>query len=560
MGLERKVSATYNPTMRVGIVQLNSHVGAVERNVEAILSYVSKARQEHCDLVIFPELAVCGYFPFDLLWRAGFVEKVASGLDEIVHHSKGIGILTGGITALPARESTNLIDPSSLIDGAASDRFNSAFLIADGRLVGRQDKLHLPTFDVYNEKRTFTAGEGSQVFEFHNERLGINICEDLWVGDGPIQTQASLGASVIVNISASPFFAGKGAIRRRLAYHRAKENEVMLIYANRIGGQDELVFDGGSLIAGPEGDLLFQAPYFTEGLFVADLDDLSPIPAPSDDPIDLVRQAIGLGIRDYVGKNGFAKALVGLSGGVDSAVVAALAVEALGPEAVTGVFLPSAITGQESRADAHDVAQRLSIELVEVPIEEVAMACRNALPNKPTGLVDENLQARARGILLMALANERHALVLATGNKSEIAVGYNTLYGDTIGAIAPIADLYKSEVYRLAERFRERIPKRVFEKAPTAELRPNQRDEDDLPPYEILDPILHRVIEENFPREALIDAGFSEAVVDDILSRYYRSEYKRAQLPPVIKVSPKAFGIGRQMPITHNYHNQTKAS
>ncbi len=546
MALERKVCATYNPVMQVGIAQINSQVGAIDRNLEAILSHIAEAKQAECDLVIFPELALCGCPLFELVRRAGLVDRVEKALQAIMDASNGIGIIVGAVSTSEAKP-TNA-DPDDKL-------FNSAFLIADGSLIGEQAKLTLQPCAETNEACTFAPGPGAQVFEFHEKRLGINIGEDLWSDDGPADTQAGLGAELIIAITASRFAVGKAATHRQLATRRAKDNGITLVVVNLVGGQDGLVFDGGSFIVGPAGDLMFQAPYFAEGLFIADLDELSPIPAPTDDPTDLVRRAIVLGIHDYVRKNGFEKVLVGLSGGIDSAVAAALAVEALGTKEVTGVFLPSAITAQESREDAREVAQRLSIELVEVPIEEVGIACRNALPNKPTGLVDENLQARARGILLMALANERHALVLATGNKSEIAMGYNTLYGDTVGALAPIADLYKSEIYRLAATFGDCIPSQVVEKAPSAELRPGQRDEDDLYPYSILDPLLRELIEQNASREELITQGFSEPIVNDVLTRYYRSEYKRRQSPPAIRVSAKGLGSNRHMPITHAYDN-----
>jgi NAD+ synthase (glutamine-hydrolysing) len=541
--------------MRLGLAQTNPHVGAIDRNLQVILSQVENARKAGCDLVIFPELSLCGYPPLDLLWRAGFKKLMTDALAEIASASQGIGVIVGGVSFRKKKGRANLADPSSLIDGAGIDLFNSAFLFLDGTLVGEEAKLMLPTFDVYNEERYFTPGPGAQVFDFRGVHLGINICEDLWLDDGPTDIQASLGADWVINISASPFFAGKGVIRRRLAAHRAHENGITLAYVNLVGGQDELVYDGGSFIVGPDGSLLFQAPYFREGLFVFDADERTPIASPPQGEIESVRQAIVLGIHDYVYKNGFEHVIIGLSGGIDSALVAALAVEALGKECVTGVFLPSTITSQDSREDAAMLAKRLGIELLEVEIAEVVDACNDALPQVPAGLTAENLQARARGMLLMALANERNALVLATGNKSEIAVGYNTLYGDTVGAIAPIADLYKTQVYRLAAAMEGTIPQRIVEKAPTAELRVGQRDEDDLPPYSLLDAILHELIEKNASREDLIARGFPEEIVADVLSRYYHNEYKRRQLPLGIKVSPKAFGMGRRMPITHAYRS-----
>lgn len=541
----------YNPAMRIGIAQINSRVGAVEQNAEEILSRIAEAKQAACNLVIFPELALCGCPLFEIVRRAGFVDRVEKALQAVIDASNGIGIIVGGVSSPKAK-------PTEA--GRGHELLNSAFFISSGTLIGEQAKLHLPSFGGINEACAFALGPGTQVFEFHEKRLGIDIGEDLWSDDGPTDTQVSLGAELIITITASPFAVGKAESQRRLAIRRAKENGIALVVANLVGGQDGLVYDGGSFIVGPEGDLLYQAPCFSEGLFVVNLDDLASIPAPAEDPIELVHRAIVLGIHDYVRKNGFAKVIVGLSGGIDSAVVAALAAEALEPDAVTGVFLPSAITSQESREDAHEVARRLAIEWLEVPIEDVVTACRNTLPNRPSGIVDENLQARARGVLLMALANERHALVLATGNKSEISMGYNTLYGDTVGALAPIADLFKTDVYCLAEVLGDRIPQRVREKAPTAELRPGQRDEDDLPPYAVLDPILRKLIEQNASREGLIAQGFSESIVSDVLTRYYRSEYKRHQLPPAILVSARRRGGSRRMPITHGYRNQIEQS
>jgi len=377
----------------------------------------------------------------------------------------------------------------------------------------------------------------------------------LWVNDGPTDAQASLGAEWIINISASPFFVGKREIRRRLAARRARENGITLIYVNLVGGQDDLIFDGGSFITGPDGDLVYQAPSFVEGLFIVDTEKTSPVSAPKEDNIATARRAIVLGIRDYVRKNSFSRVIIGISGGIDSALVAALAVEALGRDAVSGVFLPSDISSQESRDDAHTLARSIGIDIIDIPISQVVSASHAALQQGITGLAAENLQARVRGMLLMALANEHNALILTTGNKSEIAVGYNTLYGDTVGALAPIADLYKTQVWAMARRMDGLIPQPIIDKPPTAELRPDQKDEDDLPPYPVLDAILEQLIEKNASGDDLVTRGFPVATVDDVLARYYRSEYKRSQLPPAIKVSPKAFGSGRRVPITHRYRS-----
>ena len=541
--------------MRVGIGQINSHVGAVERNRDRILACVNEARDLQCDLVVFPELAVCGYSPLDSMWRPGYVETCAEAVEAIRVASDGIGVVVGSITARARRESVNRYDLSSLADNAETELFNTAVLIEDGRILGHASKIHLPCYDVYDENRYFSPALGTEVLAFRNRTIGLNVCEDLWVDGGPTELQANLGADWIINLSASPFYVGKQAIRARLVRKRAKENGVGIIYANLVGGQDGVVFDGESFIVDANGRLLFQAPAFTEGLYVFDLSDPRPVVPEKSSDLDQLRSALVLGIRDYVSKNGFASVVVGLSGGIDSALVTALAVEALGPEHVTAAYLPSQFSSEESRADAREIARCLSIESLEIPFADIHQALRDALPEPPTGLTDENLQPRVRGTILMALANQRDALVLCPGNKSEIAMGYNTLYGDTIGALAPIADLYKTDVYRLAESLGDRIPKCVLEKPPAAELRPDHRDEDDLPPYSLLDPLLGKIIEANMSRQQLISAGFDAELVDRVLPRYYASEYKRAQLPPAIKVSPKAFGVGRRMPITNAYRD-----
>ena len=544
--------AVYNVSMRLGLVQINPCVGAIDLNVQAILSFIAEAGKKGCDLVVFPELALCGAPPLGLPRQPGFMKQMETALSKVAHASKEIGVIVGGVSARARQGKENLGALSLLSDATRIDLFNNAFFFADGALLGEEAKIAIPTADPCGG-RYFAPGPGAQVFEFRGLRLGINVGEDLWIDDGPTETQASLGATMVINIAASPFFVGKGAIHHRTAVRRAVENGIILIHVNLVGGQDELVYDGASFVVSPVGDRLLQAPSFTEGLFVFETADPALSPLPPEEEIGAIRQAIVLGIRDYVLKNGFLRVIIGLSGGIDSAVVAALAVEALGKGSVIGVFLPSEITSQESCEDAATLAERLGIELIEAPIAQVVDAFNDALPQTPTGITAENLQARTRGTFLMTLANARDALVLATGNKSEIAVGYNTLYGDTVGAIAPIADLYKTQVYRLAAEIGGAIPLRSIEKAPTAELRPDQRDEDDLPPYPTLDAILRELIEKNASRDDLIASGCLEKTVIDIFTRYYRSEYKRRQLPLGIKLSAQALRTGQRLPTTHAY-------
>ncbi|MFC2082997.1 NAD+ synthase [Candidatus Bipolaricaulota bacterium] len=553
MPIDLHAVAIHNPAMRIGIGQINVHVGAIDENTKMIINHISEARASSCDLVVFPELAVCGYSPLDLYWRDGFVEACQDSLERIASASTGIGVIVGSVVAEHRHASSNRDNVSSLSDGALVSLFNRAFVIDNGGILGHVDKQHLPTYDVYCEKRHFTPGEGTFVHEFRGMKLGINICEDLWIDDGPTDLQASLGADWIINISASPFYVGKRDIRRRLAARRAKENAAGLIYVNLVGGQDEVVFDGGSFVFDSRGRQVFQAPHFREGLYVVDLDHPKPVPQEQSSDINDVRKALVLGIRDYVRKNGFEQVVLGLSGGVDSAVVAALASEALGPANVLCIYMPSKFSSAESHEDARAVAANLGTAFQTIEIAATHRALRDALPQPPAGLVDENLQPRIRGTLLMALANQRRALVLCPGNKSEIAIGYNTLYGDTVGALAPIADLYKGKVYELAESYGELIPDRIRTKAPSAELRPGQRDEDDLPPYAVLDPILEQLIEQNASKRQLLEQGFDEATIDDVQRRIRITEYKRRQLPPGIKITPRAFGSGRQIPLTNGY-------
>jgi NAD+ synthase (glutamine-hydrolysing) len=540
--------------MRVGIGQMNAHVGAIERNAQVVLTLIDEAKAAGCDVVVFPELAIPGYIPLDLLWRPGFVPACEEAVAALRDRGGKMTVIVGSVAAEPTRSAANRSDPSSTCDGAGTDISNVAHLLAGGREIARIAKMHLPTFDVYSEKRYFTPGEGVETHDVAGTRIGVNLCEDLWIDEGPTDLQASLGAKLIFNLSASPFFVGKLDIRRRLARHRAQENGVAIVYVNLVGGQDDIVFDGGSFVTNEEGDIVFAAPRFTEGLYVVDL-PRGAIRAPLDDPTQETRSALVLGIRDYVRKNGFSGCLLGLSGGIDSAVVAALAAEAVGAENVVSVYMPSEFSAQESGEEAAAIAAALGIRHLDISIAEIHEHFRTALPSAAMGLVDENLQPRIRGILLMALSNQEGRLVLCPANKSEIAMGYNTLYGDTVGALAPLADLYKDDVYRLAATYGDVIPQRVIDRAPSAELRPNQRDDDDLPPYADLDPVLRALIEGNASRDGLLAAGFAPPLVDEVLRRFYLHEHKRRQLPPGIKVTAKAFGSGRRVPITNAYRH-----
>ncbi|MEA3355984.1 MAG: NAD+ synthase [Candidatus Bipolaricaulota bacterium] len=520
--------------MRIAIAQINPIMGDIEHNRRAIELYSARALTDGAELIIFPELSLCGPCPLSLLQRTGFVPRVQKAVQKIAAATKGIGVIIGGI--------------GTGLDGEDGHRlYNSAFLIDGGRTIGEARKLKSQRGSS-REWEYFTPGPGVEVFEFRGQKIGINLGDEGLLEDSPIDTQASLGAGLVINITAAPFYRGSPDNMRWLGKKKAKDNGITLIYANLVGGQDGLVYAGGSFVIGPDGKLIFQTPCFKEGLFLVDLEKPTPL-FPSEAPIELLRGAITLGIHDYVQKSGFSKVIVGLSGGIDSAVVAALAVDALGSSAVTALFMPSEITSEESSQAARELASRLSIELLELSIDEVVAAYQHSLPHPLSGLTTENLQARTRGTFLMTLANERNALVLAPGNKSEIAVGYNTLYGDTVGALAPIADLYKTEVSRLAGTMGETIPQNIRERPPSAELRPDQRDEDDLPPYPLLDEILHEIIEENSSRNGLIEKGFPKKTVDDVLSRYYRSEYKRRQFPPAIKLSHS----DQQLPIAHSY-------
>lgn len=542
--------------MLIGIGQLNATVGDLSGNREKIVSAIRRAKREGAELVVFPELVLLGYPPRDLLHRRGFLEAAEREFSQVVAAAQGIGVVLGHVVVGGRGEAQ--VDPSAAAFGGDMVLYNAAFLAADGEVVGYQAKHRLPSFDVFEEERYFTPGKQVEVLEWRGLRLGLSVCEDLWREGGVLAAQAAAGVDLLINVSASPYFRGKPALRHKLGKRWAALAGAPLVYVNLTGGQDELVFDGGSFAVRPDGAFLLSAPPFEEGVYVVDLAG-PPIPPPQGDGIAHIFRALTTGIRDYVEKNGLKGALIGISGGVDSAVTAALACQALGRERVIGAFLPGPYTSRESREGARALAGALGIRLLEIPIEGPYQALAEAIsPHAAVaGLVAENLQARIRGLLLMALSNATGHVVLCPGNKSEVAMGYNTLYGDTVGALAPIGDLLKTEVYQLATYInqrakRELIPKGILSRPPSAELRENQRDDQDLPPYAELDPLLSALIVENASWGELV-SRFGRELTRKALLRLASSEYKRRQLPLVIKVSPKAFGMGRRWPITCRY-------
>ncbi len=571
--------------LRVALAQLDTTVGDLPGNTGKIIAWIERARGLGADLVAFPEMAVTGYPPEDLVLRRSFVADNLRALDEIVAATKGIAAIVG------------FVDMNH-------DIYNAAAVISDGKLVHRYHKQYLPNYGVFDEDRYFQRGTESPVFVIAGVDVGVNICEDIWYAEGPARDQAHAGAEVIVNINASPYHRSKGDFRENMIATRASDNAVVVCYVNAVGGQDELVFDGHSLIFDERGDLLARGPQFREALAVCDIDvegvlqarlrdprhrkgrlemhasgaaqkivvsrepfvaekpKMSPTIAPRLDPVAEVWEALVLGVRDYIAKTGFETVLIGLSGGVDSSLVACIAADALGAEHVVGVSMPSRFSSEGSKTDAHLLAERLGIRMLTIPIEEAFAASLEMLkePFADTqfGVAEENLQARIRGNVLMSLSNKFGWLVLTTGNKSEMATGYSTLYGDMAGGFAVIKDVPKTLVYELA-RYRNGtagqglIPQSVIDKPPSAELRPNQLDAETLPPYEVLDPILKAYVEDDRSVDEIVAGGFDEALVQRVVKMVDRNEYKRRQAPPGIKITPRAFGRDRRLPIANRY-------
>jgi NAD+ synthase (glutamine-hydrolysing) len=535
--------------VRIALGQIDTTVGDLEGNVEVMTAWAARATEAGADVVVFPELAITGYPPEDLVLRGAFVDDNLEALLRLAKETAGgCSVLTG------------------FVDRTERGIHNAAALLSNGDVVARYHKVKLPNYGVFDERRTFVPGDSSCSVRLRDSELGLSVCEDAWAPGPPFDAYAQRGTAVILNINGSPYHRGKGGERLEICRDRALETGSWIVYVNTIGGQDELVFDGGSLVVAPDGTLRHRAASFDEDLLVVDIDgELSaapPRPEPPAEPEEIHR-ALVLGLRDYVRKNGFREVVLGLSGGVDSAYVAVLAVDALGPDAVRALAMPSRYTSAESLDDAAEVARRLAIRLDVVSIDEVFARYLDALAEPfagtEPGTAEENIQARIRGNLLMALSNRFGSLVLATGNKSEYAVGYATLYGDMAGGFAPIKDVPKTLLYDIVHWRNAQgpgvgpVPERIVTKAPTAELRPNQKDTDSLPPYEILDPIVEGYVEDDRSLEELVAAGADPTVVERVIGMIDRAEYKRRQAAPGIKITPKAFGRDRRMPITNRY-------
>lgn len=546
--------------MKIALCQLNAVVGDVNGNTDRIEEVIESTADKSPDLLVFPELFIQGYPPQDLLENDWFIARGLSALDRLLIISNRFpdtGIITG--LSIPA------IVPSG------RGLYNSAVLIYQGRVLFHQNKSLLPTYDVFDEGRFFDPAPEISLIEFKGEKLGISICEDAWNSEemyeqplydfDPVKKLAEMGASLLINISASPFYIGKKRRCFELMQNHAKRHKLPFVFVNMVGANDELVFDGSSMFFNAKGLLCHALPTFEEGVSV--IDTSSPgksLPEPDKDSIEDIYDALVLGVKDYTRKCGFKKAVIGLSGGIDSAVTCAISVKALGGKNVLGVNMPSAYSSQASIADSKTLAKNLGIELHTLPIkslfDEFSTSLKNLFKGREEDVTEENIQARIRGNILMAISNKFKALLLSTGNKSESAVGYCTLYGDMSGGLGVISDVYKTKVYELAyyiNRKRDIIPPSTLTKAPSAELKPNQKDQDTLPPYEILDPMLNLLIEDNLSIDQVIAKGFDKKDVLWVVKAMQNNEYKRRQAAPGLKITKKAFGSGRRFPIASNY-------
>ncbi|HKE61228.1 MAG TPA: NAD+ synthase, partial [Nitrospira sp.] len=583
-------------TFRIAMVQMNPTVGDLDGNVRRILTWLREAKKSKPDLVAFPELAITGYPPEDLLLKPQFVADNRRALNEVVRACRECVVVVGYVGQGGLSDQKE--GAAFVLPAGRHELYNAAAVITERRIVTSYAKWYLPNYGVFDESRYFHPGRRLPLITINGTVVGVNICEDIWLPEGPTRRQAAAGAEVIVNINASPFHVGKSRSREEMLATRARDNRVIVTYTNTIGGQDELIFDGNSVAIDHTGEIIARAKGFEEDLLVVDLNIESVARArvsggrktgfigkagavvdrlvlkgqspgkrtrvvPSTevlaDPLDEVYRALTLGVRDYVRKNGFKHVVIGLSGGIDSALTAVIAVDALGADNVLGVFMPSPYTSRESREDTNELVRRLGIRLKTLPITPAFKSYLHTLKNPFEGTkvdeTEENLQARIRGNILMALSNKFGHLVLTTGNKSEMSVGYATLYGDMAGGFAVIKDVPKTMVYELAKRRNRQattavIPKRIVDRAPTAELRPNQKDEDSLPPYAILDPILKAYVEDDRSVDEMVEMGFDRKTVLRVVGMVDRSEYKRRQAPVGIKITHRGLGKDRRMPIT----------
>jgi NAD+ synthase (glutamine-hydrolysing) len=543
--------------MRIGLAQLNTTVGDLPGNRRLILEAYHALVSQGADLVVFPELVICGYPPRDLLFKSSFVPDIEAVLADIASHIGAVPTLIGTVEK----------------NSAATGRrfYNSAAFCQNGQVVSLARKCLLPTYDVFDEDRYFEpASSPPSVFTINGKKIGVTICEDIWTHPKlapsnhyrfqPLHWLASQQLDLMVNLSASPWHNDKGYLREQLVTDAAVQLGCPVVYVNAVGGNDELIFDGRSLVADAKGHVTARLSAFTPDSRVVNLTTPAALTPETRAKEADIHAALVLGLRDYAHKSGFKKALIALSGGIDSALVAELAVQAFGADNVIGVSLPSSISSQHSRDDARDLARNLGIRFETIAIADTVGSAESALGPIFAGLkpdvTEENIQARVRGVIMMALSNKFGALLLTTGNKSEVAVGYCTLYGDMCGGLAVISDVFKTQVYDLCRwinRDREIIPVNTIEKPPSAELRPGQVDQDSLPPYDILDAILRGYVEEGRSRRELISAGFAEAVVNDIARKVDLNEYKRKQMAPGLKITPLAFGVGRRIPIVQKY-------
>lgn len=540
--------------MRIGIAQLNSTVGDLAGNLALAIDAYEQLVGQGVDLVVYPELMLCGYPPRDLLLKENFGRDCLNSLQEFARATGP----TPGLIGFPEKNEGDAGEPF----------FNAAAWCMEGSVTQTFRKRLLPTYDVFDEDRYFAPGNSKLMIEYKGKSIAVTICEDVWnleedlYPTDPLDEIASEKPDFLINLSASPWYSGKECLRIELLAGVARKVDCPVVYVNSVGGNDELVFDGFSLSLNANGELITSSRSFAEAIEVHDLTDESVCKHKDVLPEENLRKALVLGLRDYAHKSGFSKGLIGLSGGIDSAVTAALATEALGADNVIGISLPSAISSDHSKDDARDLAQNLGIAFNTLPIQKIVDAATDELKplfgDRPTDVTEENLQARARALLLMAVSNKLGALLLTTGNKSELAVGYCTLYGDMCGGLAVISDVPKTQVFALARHLNKdgiAIPENTIEKPPSAELRPDQKDSDSLPEYDVLDAILHAYVEEEKSISTLLASGFDEETVRRIIRLVDLNEYKRKQAAPGLKTTPLAFGVGRRMPIVQKYAN-----